>query len=343
MSRAQDGIAVEILKGPAALRDIQPEWDALEARASRRTVFLTHKWLRTAWAEIQSGFPNRLRLLLVRDGGELVMAGAFVLGLFRLTPVIRFLTFGTPQDEDVLYLASERTPLHAEALLRALGELPSAPRQLRAERLREDSPLYAAAERLGLRRRRKHRIGSVYLTLTRYAGYDDYLGQLSAKTRSGLKRRQRDLDALPGYNFRREPPEAVPAVLAWLFDTKRQWAREGGHRAPWLMNRSVDRFMAALLSGEDVPEHWVLTHRDGERIIAAKLCFVAGRTLIFSKIAHDPAYAHHSPGLTLNLLMLREAFAAGLALVEFGQGTVETKKRLSKELGHVVTEKFWLR
>ena len=336
-------ISVDILTGPAALATVKPDWDALHARAGRQSVFLTHKWLRLAWQQIWRGFPNRLRLVMVRDGGELVMAGAFVLGLYRLTPVIRFLAFGTPQDEDVLFVPSARTPLHAQALLEALGRLPLAPRLLRAQRLRDDSPLYAAVGALGLEHRIKNRIGSIYLTLTRFADYAAYLQQLSPKTRTGLKRRQRQLEALPNYSFRMEPASEHLAVLDWLFHTKRQWARDGKHHSPWLMNRSIDRFMRALLTGEDIPEHWVLTHRDGEHIIAAKLCFVEGATLTFSKIAHDPAYAEYSPGLTLNLQMIREAYAAGITRVEFGQGTVETKKRLSKEMGTALTAKIRLR
>lgn len=337
------GLTVEVLRDYRAFLAVREEWEQLRARARFASVFLSHKWLRLSWELRWRRFPNRLRIVLVRDNGRLVMAGAFVLHLFNLWPAIGFLNSGTPQHDDVLYEPSARTGEQARALLLALRRAVAFPRILRAQRLRDDCPLRAAAADLGLKSRTRSRLVAVSLDLTRHADYEAYLMSLSQRTRQGHRRHLRQLEALEGYSYRRETGEARFAAIAWLFERKRQWASEKQIEADWLQDRSIDRFTESLLRGEDAPDFWVLTMRIGERIIAAKLCFIERETLNFSKITHDPAFDHYSPGFTANVLMIRDAFAAGLQRVDMGQGNFETKSHLSKQTNEVLVERIELR
>jgi CelD/BcsL family acetyltransferase involved in cellulose biosynthesis len=336
-------LSVEVVRGLAGFIALKPEWDALHARAARATTFLSHKWLRLSWQQVWRGLPNRLCVVLVREDGQLVMAGAFALTVSYLLPTVRFLAFGPPQYEDVLYVASERTAEHARVLLDALRTLPLGPRWLRALRLQEDSPFRAAAIAAGLAIRTRSPIGSADLTLTSYADFDAYMQSMSKKTREGFRRQLRRLESLDGFEYRIETGEARFEALRWLFETKREWARTRKKPAPWLMNRSVDRFMDGLLRGDDAPDFWVQTFRAGDRYIAASLCLVERETLNYSKIAHDTAFDRYSPGFTLSQLMIRDAFAAGFERIDLGRGTMGTKLRLGKHAGDVLTVKMRLR
>jgi CelD/BcsL family acetyltransferase involved in cellulose biosynthesis len=89
---------------------------------------------------------------------------------------------------------------------------------------------------------------------------------------------------LENFSYRRETGEERFAALQWLLDRKREWLDRKGLSGNWLRDRSFDRFVDALLRDDDVPEFWVLTMRTGERIIAAKLCFLERETLNYSKI-----------------------------------------------------------
>ncbi|MFD7878850.1 GNAT family N-acetyltransferase [Streptomyces sp. NPDC059766] len=51
---------------------LAPAWDRLYARSRTATPFQSHAWLYSWW--LSYGRPGRLRLLVVRDGGELVAA-----------------------------------------------------------------------------------------------------------------------------------------------------------------------------------------------------------------------------------------------------------------------------
>lgn len=336
-------MTVEVVRDLGAFLPLRNEWEALRARARFASSFLSHKWLRLSWEMHGSRWPDRVRVVLVREDGQLVMAGAFVLNFFNFLPAIGFLGSNTPQSDDVLYVASARSTAHARAVLTALRQQVWSARTLRSQRLRDDSPLLAAAAEMGLTMRTRNRIAAVQLTLSKYDGFEQYLDSLSRKTREGHRRQWRRIQELDGFRYVHETGEDRFAAIAWLLDTKRRWARAKNKTAPWLQDRTIDRFTERLLRGEDAPEFWVPTMRIGDRIIAAKLCLVERETLNYSKITHDPEFDLYSPGFTLNVLMIRDAFAAGLQRIDFGHGTVETKRRLSKEIGQVLVERIELK
>jgi CelD/BcsL family acetyltransferase involved in cellulose biosynthesis len=214
---------------------------------------------------------------------------------------------------------------------------------LRAGRLRDDSPLMSAAVALGWRTRTRQRTIAATLELNDHADFEAYLQSMSSKTRSGHRRHLRQLMELDRFSYRRETGEDRFTTLAWLLDRKREWLERKGLSADWLKNRRFDRFADALLRGDDAPEFWVLAMRTGERIIAAKLCFVERETLNYSKITHDPEFDRWSPGFTANVLMVREAYAAGLSRIDMGHGNFDTKSRLTKRTHKVMLTRIEMR
>jgi CelD/BcsL family acetyltransferase involved in cellulose biosynthesis len=335
-------LTTEVVRDPTSFLSLQTEWEGLRQKARHASVFLSHKWLRLSWEQHWRRFPNRLRVVLVREHGKLVMAGAFVLYLFNGWPAVHFLNSGTPQSDDVLYLPSGDTDRRARALLGALRRSLPFPMTLRAERLLDDSPILAGAAMLGWLVRTRQPVIDATLDLTRYGSFETYLQSMSAKTRSGYRRHLRDLMKLDRFSFRRETGEERFTVLRWLLDRKREWLVRKSLEATWLTNGSFDRLVFPLLRGDDAPEFWILTLRTGDRIIAATICFVERETLNYSKITHDPEFDRYSPGLTLNALMIREAFAAGLARVDLGYGNFDTKSRLTKQTHELMMARIHL-
>lgn len=333
----------EVLRDLPSFLALRDEWEGLRERSRFATVFLSHKWLRLSWELGWRRFPNQLRIVLVREKGELVMAGAFVVFLFRGWPAVHFLDSGSPQADDVLYVASGDVAARAQSMLTALRRSLPFPMTLRARRMRDDCPLLAAASARGWRSRTRQHTISTTLELTDHADYEAYEQSLSGKTRGGHRRHLRKLMELEDFSYRRETGEERFVALRWLLDRKREWLDRKGLSGNWLRDRSFDRFVDALLRGEDVPEFWVLTMRTGERIIAAKLCFVERETLNYSKITHDPEFDRLSPGFTANMLMIREAFVAGFSRIDLGHGNFNTKSRLSKRTHEVMAARIEMR
>lgn len=336
-------LSVEVLHDFASFLALKGEWEEFRSRARRASVSLSHKWLRLSWETRWRRFPNRLRIVLVRENGRLVMAGAFVLHLFRGWPAVSFLDSGSPQRNDVLYVASDGTLAQSRLLLTALRQSLPWPMTLRARRLQDDCPLAAAAQALGWLSRTRSRVTAVTLDLTQFPTFADYLQSLSRKTREGHRRQLRRLAEFEDFSFGRETGEQGLVALEWLLDRKREWLDRKGLKGDWLQDRSYDRFLQLLLSGEDIPEFWVLTMRIGERIICAALCFAERETLNYSKITHDIEFDRLSPGFTTNVLMIREAYAAGFECINFGHGNYDTKSRLSKQTNEVLTHRIEMR
>jgi len=67
---------IEVRKGDDALAGLRPEWTDLFRRCRTATPFQAHAWLDSWWRAY--GRPGRLRVVLVRRGGTLVAAAAFI-------------------------------------------------------------------------------------------------------------------------------------------------------------------------------------------------------------------------------------------------------------------------
>jgi CelD/BcsL family acetyltransferase involved in cellulose biosynthesis len=323
-----DGFTVTVLRSFGAFCAIEAEWRELFAAAAHPTPFLRHRWLRFSWELRWRRFPNRLRVILIRQRGVLMMAGAFVLGVRRLKPLFEFLASGTPQYHDLLWRPSDSTELQAELLLDALLQATVLQAKIATRYLRDLSALRAAIRSAELEQRVLLEWPSPYVALAEYADFPSYLGSLSSSLRSDHQRRLRRF-ADTGVVYTKETGAAASEVLQWCFDSKRSWLDRTHQEADWLSSGHVDRFFTSFIDGEDdVPETWVASLRTDGRILAASLVFIERDAAFFSKISHDPEFASHSPGRTLTLLLIESAFQRRLAEFDLGVGALEWKQRL---------------
>jgi|GEM_PF-5482653 len=325
---AADGLTVTVLRSLRDFMTIEAEWRELFAAAAYPTPFLRHRWLRLSWELRARRFPNRLRVILVREHGRLVMAGAFVLGTRRLKPQFEFLASGTPQYHDLLWRHSDNTARQAELLLEVLLTETPLQAKLATRYLRDISPLRPAMRSAGLEQRVLHEWPCAFVALDADPSFDAYLATLSSNLRLDHQRRlRRYADA--GFVYALERGVAAREVVQWCFDSKRRWLERTNQEADWLESGHVDRFFASFLDGEDdVPETWVASLRSAGQLMAASITFIERDAAFFSKITHDPAFNQHSPGRTLTLLLIEAAFRRGLREFDLGVGALEWKQRL---------------
>src|SRR5947209_17193685 len=76
-----------------AITALRTEWNALLDRCERATVFQTWEWNQAWWRAFGRG--KRLRLLEVRDGGELVGLAPLYISQHLGTPLLRLAFVGT--------------------------------------------------------------------------------------------------------------------------------------------------------------------------------------------------------------------------------------------------------
>jgi CelD/BcsL family acetyltransferase involved in cellulose biosynthesis len=330
---------VDVLDSFEAFLALEAEWRELFAAAVAPHSCLRHSWLRLGWELAGMDAGRRFRAVLVREGGELMMAGVFALGWRRYTPTTWFLGSTMPQYNDVLWKASPDTARHAEMLLRALrGGL--LPRRLRIERMPAGSPFLAALRSAGRRGRTVAPAPAAIIRTDEHDGFGGYQAGLSQGLRDDHGRRLRRLAEIPGFRLGPERGEGATQALGWMLDTKREWLAHKQKAARWLSGGLVDRFMLELIESGDAPEVMVFTLRLGELAAAALVTIERGNAVLLH-VAHDPAYEKHSPGRTICLELVRLVFERGLAELDLGQVNA-WKRRFRPSYRDVIDEYLWI-
>jgi CelD/BcsL family acetyltransferase involved in cellulose biosynthesis len=74
---ARPALTTEVRTDERAFTELAPAWERLYRRCAAATPFQSHAWLHSWWRSY--GRPGRLRLVLVRSGGELVAAAPLML------------------------------------------------------------------------------------------------------------------------------------------------------------------------------------------------------------------------------------------------------------------------
>ncbi|MFF7328698.1 GNAT family N-acetyltransferase [Streptomyces sp. NPDC090306] len=96
---------------------LAPEWGRLYGRCASATPFQSHAWLHSWW--LSYGVPGRLRLVLVRDGAELVAAAPLLLVRGPVPSLVPL--GGAISDYGDVLIDDERADAAADALARGLS------------------------------------------------------------------------------------------------------------------------------------------------------------------------------------------------------------------------------
>ncbi|WP_217170057.1 GNAT family N-acetyltransferase [Streptomyces sp. AC512_CC834] len=209
-------MVTQLVTDERAFAALAPQWARLYDRCATATPFQSHAWLLSWWRSYGSG--GRLRLVLVRDGRELVAAAPLTL-VRRPVPALVPLGGAISDYGDVL-LDDERGQDAVTALTDGLA---AAARTALID-LREVRP-GAAAERVYERWRgpRRRVADSLCLELPAVP-MDELVARLpSAKARQRARAQLRRLDAL-GVKSRPVLPDEADAALRRLLELHRlQW------------------------------------------------------------------------------------------------------------------------
>ncbi|MEV5815771.1 GNAT family N-acetyltransferase [Streptomyces mutabilis] len=258
------------------------DWGRLYRRCAAATPFQSHAWLHSWWRTY--GRPGRLRLLLARDGRELVAAAP----LMRVaSPVPALVTLGGAISDygDVL-LDDERGPEAVAALTEGL----SAAARTALIDLREVRP-GAAAERVYDRwRGPRHRVPDSLCLELPAAPMDGLVARLpTAKAQQRVRAKLRRLDAL-GVKSRTVLPDEVDAALRRLLELHRlQWQGRkvtGEHLRTRFRDHLVRAVGPMVRSGDAV----VTEFRMDDEVVAVDV------TLLSRRLAGGYLYGAH-PGL----------------------------------------------
>ncbi len=161
-------------------------------------------------------------------------------------------------------------------------------------------------------------------------GFDAYWAQLSANTRSQMKRKAKKLASASGGQLRVERYRTGDELAAFHAIARGVSARTYQERlldCGLPMDTPFLREMAARGAG-GTARAWLL--HVGDQPAAYLYCPIDAGTVIYEDVGHDPAFADLSPGAVLHVEAMRDLFAeGGLTRFDFTEGEGQHKRALS--------------
>lgn len=190
MSQSSGSLEATIVTDEAAWAALEPEWRELFDAAPQPAPCLRFEWMWNWWQRYgqRYGGDGRLRLITIRDGGQLVA----LLPLYEAARggVWRFLSSGEQEHEetcadhlDLLHRSFDEARATA-ALARFLSDEGCGWRELCLESLKPESPLWNLMRPLGGRAEPLARVGAIDLRF----GFEQYLNSLSKSSRKYRRR-----------------------------------------------------------------------------------------------------------------------------------------------------------
>jgi CelD/BcsL family acetyltransferase involved in cellulose biosynthesis len=305
-ARGRGGPARATVVGAAELPSLEAEWGALAARASEPNAFYAPALLIPA-LEAFSG--DRPEIVVVRDGD-----GALI-GLAPIAPLRGYSRLPVP------YVATwmHKHCFFAAPLVRAGDErgffrafFDWAGRRgafLRLRHLDAEGPLYAAAAAVAAETGRLVSPSARYerAMLTAPWTTEDYLkDSLRGKHRKDLRRRRARLEEAGTVRF--EIFGDGDDLAAWTEDflavEAAGWKGAGGLRAHDRVAKEARRGLF-LTKRRAAGTLQFFRFRLGDHTLAAAVNFRAGAVSYAFKIAYDEAYARYSPGVMIEIEIMK--------------------------------------
>lgn len=317
---------VTVIRSVADALALEEDWRSLEARTPEATSFQGFDWCR-AWLEGSeaAGAPETLRLVALHREGRLVLLWPLAVRRVWGFRVAHWLAEPLTQYGDVLVEAS---PERAQWLDLAWREISSwrDVDALELRRVRADAAVNALPALAG-------RAGDVP---TDAAPYIDFgrpdaspSGARSGRTRSALRRRVKQLEALGPVSFEvvagpREQEEAVRLAL----DFKRQWLAEKGLASSGLSHPAAGRCLIGLARRAQL---LVFRLGVGPMTAALEVGLVRnGRYFSFMQ-SYAPAFAASGPGRLLFWQLIERCPSLGITTFDFLAPAYEHKREWASD------------
>jgi CelD/BcsL family acetyltransferase involved in cellulose biosynthesis len=219
---------ISLVSTPAALRDMEEKWRALETNTQNHTsVFQSFDWI-MAWTEtyISAASRTTLHIVAAYDGDELV----FVWPLMRQTrfgfSVLSWLTDPFGQYGDVLVRKGYCPKQWIELSIRFLNRLKDVD-LLRLRHVREDSHMATHAKHLFIDAKMEE--GAPWLDLTRFADEAAYDARYTSAQRKRRKKIRKSLEDLGPVTFTILSPGVVAdQAMTTAISEKNRWLAERG-------------------------------------------------------------------------------------------------------------------
>lgn len=328
-------------------QNLESQWNGLLSNSAADTIFLTWEWVSNWWNSY--GKERNLRLLLVREGNELVAIAPFyqqrkpIISGF-LVQEIRFIGTGgdvSPDHLDIIVRKGREKEVAiglADYLCKAGGWDALILSDVPATSLALQEFMAAAAQR-GLRAVTRECAVCPYIALP--SSWDEYMAGLSSNTRYNIKRRMNNLKKRFTTRYLLwEDCQGLDQAMERLAQLHTlRWEDRSSYHG--FSSQEYTEFHNAL-ARDFARKGWLYLsclELDG-RIVAMFYDYRYGGKLYYYQGGFDPEYSSHSPGLALRAHVIQGAIEQGIGEIDLLKGAYEHKYRWTssdrKTLSHIV-------
>ncbi|MCC8392601.1 GNAT family N-acetyltransferase [Paraburkholderia sp. MMS20-SJTR3] len=308
-------MSVDSIDGLGALRGV---WDTLAAQADNPSLCEGYPYCELA-ASIAFEQRMAVRVLLLREGHDLVALWPFVIERRALLRVARRLTCGAREEYGQplvkLGVGDDIWPALMTALKRLDADLVEVSRVANGTRLQAalDTAPQSRAHRLLPSSKRGH--PGYAIGLRGFASFVEFENaSLSSRFRQVLRKCRRRLEQLgPVESGWCDTPEETTRLLGWIIEQKRAWAAARSIENEYLEDDRIVAFFSRLAQRLDLSKTPLVAFLKVDGLpVAASLNMVGGQTLEGGVTTYDPAFGEYSVGSLHLYDLLKWAHARGL-------------------------------
>ena len=327
-----------------SLRD---EWNALWRSSANPSYFISHDWIRCCWEELRG--TNAMRILIARNGSEPVVIAPWMRsrGSRNKLPVNRF-TFIEHPESQVADVICRATPESEEGFLVLMQHLS---RELSAEwdllafnKIPKASPIVHWLERTQLyyKNRSPQPSSNQVLVIQLSGSWEQYLSARSARFRKTLRNIANRIQRMGKVVVKCYRGDELPAdAIHKLFSiADASWKLASGVAITSSKGRKnfFEELFRSGFTAEGV-RIWILEVNGNA--IASETQVVDGRTVYALRSDYDEQFGDGSPGVYLQMEILKNLFGGIHQEYNFGVGLNPYKARWTDQNAELVNFRFY--
>jgi CelD/BcsL family acetyltransferase involved in cellulose biosynthesis len=292
-------LTVAVCDDVAQARALKAEWDGLLAEATAGSEAMSFDYVVPAWGELSKVSSNRLAIVTVRRGGRLDCVWPLYISRVRFKSVARHPGCGA--YEEYAGPLFRDGPGAAEVLRAALTAAKGLADLLQVYNVPEGSlaaQVLADDRAHGLR----SSVSSPVISLKAFDDFESWVKTKSKNFRAALRNDRRRLQDVGVVEFREMVgPVDGARCVDWMFENKRQWARERKISHSWIHDDLGHAFFKALAVRTPQerparPDTQFFALLLDDKIISAGIGLVSHDRIEYFMSAVDSAYNYYSPG-----------------------------------------------
>ena len=312
---------------------LREDWNTVWKVSHRPSYFLTHEWIRFCWEELRSN--NAMRIFVVRDGSKPVLIAPWMRsnGWRKKLPVklLGFIDHPESQLADVICLPTVDANEGISVLFRYLREEVSAEWDLIAfDKLPQGSPLvqWLRSARPYASDRNQRQSSCPVFVIPLGGSWEEYLSGRSTRFRKTLRnianRVQRLGNAEVTCYSGKELSADITQQLFSISDASWKLTSGVAMTSSYERKRFFEELLRNLVTAENV-RVWFL-HVNGTAI-ASEIQVVDGTTIYALRSDYDERFSDSSPGVYLQMEILKSVFGGAHGEYNFGVGLNPYKAR----------------